>query len=76
MTDPALLAATASIATLGVSLSCAAALRAWRGWLELRRAQLGSGAGALRPSTAARVEIARLRERVRRLEAIADGSEL
>lgn len=76
MTDLSLLVATASIGTLAVTVSAAAGLRAWQGWLDLRRAELGGGGPQPRPSTAARVEIARLRERVRRLEAIADGSEL
>jgi len=45
-----------------------AGLRAWRGWLELRRAELlagTSGAGA--------PDLPGLRARVKRLEAIASG---
>ena len=52
-----------------------ALLRGWRDWLELKRAELElrmQPAGAS-PSPAARIELAGLRERVRRLEAIADG---
>lgn len=74
MTDPSVLIATASLGTLGLTLSSAAALRAWHGWLDVRRAGIGSGR-PVRASTATRVEIARLRERVRRLEAIASGSQ-
>lgn len=76
MTDPSMLVATASIGLFAVALSVSAGLKAWQGWLDLRRAQLAGGKAQRRPSTAARVEIARLRERVRRLEAIANGSEL
>jgi hypothetical protein len=58
-----------------------ALLRAWQGWLELKRSELdrspavravdeGSGVGA------ARIELADLKERIRKLEAIASGVEL
>jgi hypothetical protein len=59
-----------------------AALRAWQGWLELKRSELervpagrggseeGSGLGT------ARIELADLKERIRKLEAIASGVEL
>lgn len=58
-----------------------ALLRAWQGWLELKRSELdrspavraveeGSGMGT------ARIELADLKERIRKLEAIASGVEL
>jgi hypothetical protein len=52
-------------------------LRGWTGWLELKRAQMGGHAGPARaaPSPAQRIELAALKERVRRLEAIANGAE-
>jgi hypothetical protein len=55
-----------------------ALLRGWTGWLELKRAQLASGEANIAPvspSPAARIELADLKERVRRLEAIANGVE-
>ena len=54
-----------------------AALRGWQGWLELKRFELTHGAAdkALPPATG-RIEIADLRERVRKLEAIAAGIDL
>ncbi len=55
-----------------------AVLRGWRGWLELKRAELERSGAALQPtspSPAARIELADLKERVRRLEAIANGVE-
>ena len=61
----------------GLLIAIAAFLRGWQGWLELKRAQLAAehqGAPAA-PSPAARIELADLKERVRRLEAIADGAE-
>lgn len=74
MTDPAALFALLALATLGLAIAAAALLRAWQGWLALRRLELGGGeAHANRPPP--RIEIADLKDRVRRLEAIADGVE-
>lgn len=62
----------------GLLIAIAAFLRGWQGWLELKRAQLAAAQtpeGVASPSPAARIELADLKERVRRLEAIADGAE-
>lgn len=72
MTDPASLAALSASGLLAVGLASAALLKAWHGWLELRRIELGLR-GARRPG--GRMEVADLRARVRRLEAIANGGE-
>jgi len=58
-------------------IAIAALLRGWRGWLDLKRAELESRApgAAAAPSPQARIELADLKERVRRLEAIANGVE-
>ena len=50
----------------------------WRGWLALRRAELDRAPGFSGPAPAAgtRIEIADLKERIRKLEAIAAGVEL
>ena len=55
----------------------ATALKGWHGWLELKRFELTHGAAdhQLPPATG-RIEIADLRERVRKLEAIAAGIDL
>ncbi len=54
-----------------------AALKGWQGWLELKRLELTHGMAdkALPPATG-RIEIADLRERVRKLEAIAAGIDI
>ena len=54
------------------------ALRAWHGWLELRRLELGrDGPPPERQSEIAlRIELAAVKERLKRLEAIANGVEL
>ena len=58
-------------------IAVAALLRGWSGWLELKRAQMEGGIGPARAaaSPAHRIELAALKERVRRLEAIANGVE-
>ena len=59
-------------------IGVAALLRGWSGWLELKRAQMEGGTGIgprAAPSPAQRIELAALKERVRRLEAIANGVE-
>ena len=78
MTDPQSLLTVSLTALAGLAMLTAAALTGWRGWLQLKRTELDqlhreapvtAGAGA-------RIEIADLRERIRKLEAIAAGVEL
>ncbi len=71
MNDPAILAALSVSGLLAVGLASAVGLRGWTEWLELRRLELGRG----RRGAAPRMEIADLRARVRRLEAIAEDGE-
>ena len=73
MSDPASLAALTASGLLAVGLASAALLKGWHGWLELRRSELASRGGARRPGGPG--EVAELRARVRRLEAIASGGE-
>ena len=52
-------------------------LKAWNGWLDLKRFELTHDAGDRHlPPATGRIEIADLRERVRKLEAIAAGIDL
>ena len=75
MADPAALLTLMTAGTAGLSIASAAALRGWNGWLELKRLEVGRhGRKAARPpASAARIEMADLKERVRKLEAIASG---
>ncbi|WP_285713276.1 hypothetical protein [Erythrobacter oryzae] len=66
---------------VAVIVLAGAALRAWQGWLDLKRQELGQL--AVRPAGeegsglgTARIELADLKERIRKLEAIASGVEL
>ena len=57
---------------------CFSVLRAWRGWLELRRQELAVARPGEEadPDTGVRIEMADLKERLRKLEAIARGVDL
>ena len=77
--DPTVITATSGL--IAIIVIAAALLRAWNGWLELKRQELlrtgqtppgneGSSIGT------ARIELADLKERIRKLEAIASGVEL
>jgi hypothetical protein len=58
---------------------CFAMLRAWRGWLDYKRLELASRRGARETSeedVGVRIELAAVRERLKKLEAIASGVEL
>jgi hypothetical protein len=74
------IAAIAAASLIGVSIAAYAGLRGWRGWLDLKRLeiqqQIASVDGVPTPSTGSRIEVADLKERVRKLEAIAAGIEL
>lgn len=77
--DPTMIVATSGL--LAVIVIAAALLRAWNGWLDLKRQELGRSAE--RPAVdenpgigTARIELADLKERIRKLEAIASGVEL
>ncbi len=70
-------AATALIIT---GTATFAGLKAWRGWLDLRRYQIAqeqeARRGTVEPAPTVRIEMADLKERLRKLEAIATGVDL
>ena len=78
MGDPISMLALASFAIVALSISSMAALKGWREWLALKRLELAHAPmrDMAAPSPAARIEIADLKERVRKLEAIANGVDL
>lgn len=88
MNDQIILAATLMA---GLGLVAMVALRGWQGWLALKERELDRMTGNLRGNlreiedrsidggaavSMARIEIADLKERIRRLEAIASGVDL
>ncbi len=77
--DPSVITATSSL--IAIIVIAVAVLRGWQGWLDLKRQELDRSPH--RPATdegssigTARIELADLRERIRKLEAIASGVEL
>ncbi len=79
MTEPFTIL-TLSIAGLaGLAMLVGGGLAGWRGWLDLQRQMLARTAEPSREGSApaaARIEIADLKERIRKLEAIAAGIDL
>lgn len=65
-------------ALAGISILCFSGLRAWHGWLALRREALAARPPEddARAETGTRIEMANVRERLRKLEAIARGVDL
>jgi hypothetical protein len=78
MTEPTTMIAMASFGLLGLAISLVAALRGWQGWLELKRMELTASQGKARAHGGAGelIEMADLRERVRKLENIASYVDL
>ncbi len=83
MTDPNFYFTTAAAGLAGLGMICLAGLAGWRGWLALKAQELstfGSHSavheGPSLPNASARIEIADLKERIRKLEAIASGVDL
>ncbi|MEM1133732.1 MAG: hypothetical protein AAGH53_12435 [Pseudomonadota bacterium] len=81
MQDPNTILIVTAAALLGIAILAASALRAWNDWIALKRMELrqrpGNETEELDPhNTNTRIELADLRERLRKLEAIAAGVEL
>jgi hypothetical protein len=65
-----------TILLAGLALLSFALLRGWQDWLRVRRLELNDSGPRRAPSPASqRLELLDLRNRVKRLEAIADGME-
>lgn len=69
---------TGLLALAGVALVAILALRAWGGWLDYKKLELASRTAGGEPTpdtgaTGGRIELADLKARVRKLEAIASG---
>lgn len=78
MTDPVIYLIVSAAGLMGVTLTALAGLIGWRGWLSLKQMELQRGEhhAPAHPSASARIEIADLKERIRKLEAIAAGVDL
>jgi len=75
--DPTTIAVLSGSVIAGLGGASLAGLRAWNGWLELKKMELAQSFGDRGlPPASGRIEIADLRERVRKLEAIAAGIDI
>lgn len=76
--DSATILAVAGTAVTGTAILAATALVGFRQWIALKQTELtthGTPSVGL-PQTAARIDLADIKERIRKLEAIAAGVEL
>jgi len=75
--DPISMGVLSASIIAGLGAASWAGLRAWSGWLDLKRFELTHDAGDRHlPPAAGRIEMADLKERIRKLEAIAAGIDL
>ena len=77
MMEPLSIALVGASVLLAIGLASVAGLKGWQAWLDYKRLELASQTGdhGLPPATG-RIELADLKERVRKLEAIAAGIDL
>jgi hypothetical protein len=77
MPDTNILLIIAAAALAGMAMLTGATLTGWQGWLRLKHRELAAAEPiAHAPGATQRIEIADLKERIRKLEAIAAGVEL
>jgi hypothetical protein len=75
--DPLTVAVIAASVIVGLAGASVAALKGWNGWLELKKMELGHlAADRGLPPASGRIEMADLKERIRKLEAIAAGIDI
>jgi Spy/CpxP family protein refolding chaperone len=72
-TTAALLAAAA---LLGLAILARTALTAWNGWLDLKRAEMARPAATGTIHALGMIDLSDIKERLRKLEAIAAGVDL
>ncbi|QTD56345.1 hypothetical protein [Parasphingorhabdus cellanae] len=76
MPEPSLYLMTAAFTLIGLTAVSLIALRGWRDWIALKTKELEQQREENPPSATSRIEVADLKERIRKLEAIAAGVEL
>lgn len=75
--DPLTIGVLSGSVIAGLGGASVAGLRAWNGWLELKKMELTQVASERGlPPAGGRIEMADLKERVRKLEAIAAGIDI
>lgn len=77
MTDTFTMVTMASFGLAGLSIATFAGLKGWQGWLDVKRLELaGTVRGERRSPAGDLIEMADLKERVRKLETIASCIDL
>jgi len=77
MTEAMTLIALAGSGLAGLSIAAYAGLKGWQGWLDLKRLELAAHPGSEpRGPAMDRIEMADLKERIRKLESIASCVDL
>ncbi len=76
MQEPAIFLITAGFTLIGITVVSLIALRGWRDWIALKSRELEQQRENNPPTATSRIEVADLKERIRKLEAIASGVEL
>ena len=72
MSEPLTWVALASFGLVALSIALLAGLKGWQGWLDLKRMEVaGNRQSAARSPAFERIEMADLKERIRKLESIA-----
>lgn len=75
--EPLSIGLIAASVLIAIGTAALAGLKGWNAWLELKRMELTqAGADRTVPPAGNRIELADLKERVRKLEAIAAGIDL
>jgi len=77
MSDPYTLLTIAASGLAGLGIATFAGLKGWQGWLDLKRLELAGTRTDTNGQTAfERIEMAALKERIRKLESIAECVDL
>ncbi len=77
MQDPYFHIVFAISGIVAITIVSLAALRGWQGWLDFKKTELDRFADIGAPPLAStRIEVADLKERIRKLEAIAEGVDI
>ncbi len=76
MSESMTMVAMASFGLAALAIALLAGLKGWQGWLELKRLELSAAQGQGRSPALERIEVADLKERIRKLESIASCVDL
>ena len=76
MNEPMTLIALSGSGLAGLGIVAFASLKGWQGWLEVKRLEIAGHRQEPRSPAMERIEMADLKERIRKLEAIASCVDL